>query len=131
MKNLGKALTFLALVCIYMLIAGGPGWRTLYGQKLAVVYGFGAVIALWFGGWSVGKLEPTSMRPVFIFLGIALMIAMFILMLGSRDVMKQLDRSANHSIRRMRASRSDRFQSPRQWRLAPTLMLNVRQTHHA
>jgi len=95
MKNLVKVVAFLALMSIYLVVAGGPGWRTLYGQKLAVIYGFGAVIALWFGGWSIGTLEPTSMRPLFITLGVVVMIVMFILMLGSRDAMKQLDRGAN------------------------------------
>jgi hypothetical protein len=53
-------------------------------------------MALWFGGQSIGTLEPTTMRPLFIALGAVVMIAMFILMLGSRDVMRQLDRGANH-----------------------------------
>jgi hypothetical protein len=96
MKNLAKILIFLGLMCIYLLAAGGPGWRTLFGQKLAVVYGLGGVMALWFGGQSIGTLEPTTMRPLFISLGVLLMIAIFILMLGSRDVMRQLDRGANH-----------------------------------
>ena len=100
MKNLAKCLTFLALMWLYLLIAGDPGWRTLYGQKLAVLYGFGAVMALWFGGRSIGTLEPTTMRPVFIGLGTVVMIVMFMLMLGSRDVMKQLDRGANHHTQR-------------------------------
>jgi hypothetical protein len=96
MKNLAKILIFLGLMCIYLLAAGGPGWRTLFGQKLAVFYGLGGVMALWFGGESIGTLEPTTMRPLFISLGVFLMIATFILMLGSRDVMRQLDRGANH-----------------------------------
>jgi len=95
MKNLAKVLIFLALMSIYLFVVGGPGWRTLYGQKLAVIYGLGAVMALWFGGQPIGTLEPTTMRPLFIVLGALAMIAMFILMLGSRDVMRQLDRGAN------------------------------------
>ena len=96
MKNLAKILIFLGLMCIYLLAAGGPGWRTLFGQKLAVFYGLGGVMALWFGGESIGTLEPTTMRPLFISLGVLLMVAIFILMLGSRDVMRQLDRGANY-----------------------------------
>ena len=69
MKNLAKALIFLDLISIYLLVAGGPGWRTLYGQKLAAIYGFGAAMALWFGGQRIGTLEPTTMRPLFIALG--------------------------------------------------------------
>jgi hypothetical protein len=114
MKNFGKVLTFLALMCLYLLIAGGPGWRTLYGQKLVVVYGFGAVIALWFGGRSIGTLQPITMRPVFIALGAVMMIVMFMLMLGSRDLMKQLDRGANHHTQRTPRLRYVCIQS--QWR---------------
>ena len=95
MKNLAKVLILLALMSIFLLVAGGPGWRTLYGQKLAVIYGFGAVMALWFGGQPIGTLEPTTLRSLFVALGAVVMIAMFVLMLGSRDVMRQLDRGAN------------------------------------
>ena len=104
MKNLAKTITLLLLIGMYLLAAGGPGWRTLYGQKLAVIYVFGAVMALWFGGKRIGTLEPTTMRPLFIALGVLLMLAMFILMLNSRDIMRQLDRGVNNSM--------DRPQSP-------------------
>jgi len=49
MKTVLKVVVFVALMCVYLLVAGRPGWHTLFGQKLAVIYGFGAVIALWFG----------------------------------------------------------------------------------
>lgn len=95
MKNIAKSVAFLLLMSIYLLATGGPGWRTLYGQKLAMIFGFAAIMALWFGSKPVGTLNPATMRPLFIFVGILLMVTIFILMWHSRDVMRHLDRSAD------------------------------------
>jgi hypothetical protein len=95
MRTLLKILAFAALMSLYLLFAGRSGWHTLFGRKLAVIYGFGAVIALWFGREPIGTLQPVTLRPIFIVFGAILMLGMFILMLTTRDVAKQLDRGAN------------------------------------
>ena len=58
----------------------------------AVIYMFGAVITLWFGGEPIGTLQPVTLRPIFVILGAILMLGMFILMLTTRDFTRQLDR---------------------------------------
>jgi hypothetical protein len=99
MRTFLKILAFAALMGLYLLFAGRPGWHTLFGRKLAVTYGFGAVIALWFGREPIGTLQPVTLRPIFILAGAMLMLGMFILMLTTRDVAKQLDRGASSSTR--------------------------------
>jgi hypothetical protein len=95
MRTVLKILAFAALMGLYLFFAGGPVWNTLFGRKLAVIYAFGAVIALWFGRDAIGTLQPVSLRPIFVVLGVILMLGIFILMLTTRDVAKQLDRRAN------------------------------------
>ena len=82
-------------MALYLFLAGKPGWNTLFGRKLMAIYAFGAVIALWFGREPIGTLQPVTLRPIFIALGVILMLAMFILMLTTRDTAKQLERRAN------------------------------------
>ena len=90
MKTVLKVLVFAALMGLYFFFAGAPGWETLYGRKLSVIYAFGAVMALWFGEERIGTLDPISLRPVFIILGVVLMVAMFVLMFTTRDTARQL-----------------------------------------
>jgi hypothetical protein len=95
MRTMLKILVFIGLLGIYFLFAGSPAWHTLFGRKLAVVYGLGAIIALWFGGDPIGTLQPVTLRPIFIAFGSILMLGIFILMLSTRGVTTQLDRAAN------------------------------------
>jgi uncharacterized membrane protein YfcA len=93
--NAAKGATFLALMCVYFYFAGRPAWDTLFGRKLAVWFGAGAVVALWVGGQRTGALEPVSLRPIFVLVGGVVMIAVFVLMLSTRDFAQQLQRRAN------------------------------------
>jgi len=90
MKTTLKILVFVALLVLYLSFAGALGWHTLYGRKLLVIYEFGAVMALWFGGQRIGTLDQISLRPIFITLGVILMLTMFILMVETRDTARQL-----------------------------------------
>jgi uncharacterized membrane protein YfcA len=90
MKNIFKVLVFIALIGAYFYFAGASGWQTLYGRKLAVIYGFGAVITLWLGGERIGTFDPISLRPIFIVLGLILMVVIFVLMFETRDEARQL-----------------------------------------
>jgi hypothetical protein len=107
-----KILTFFALVGFYFLFAGAPALDTLYGRKLAVIYGFGAVMALWFGGEPIGTLDPISLRSIFIALGAILMVMIFILMFETRDTAKQLQ-EIHGSVpnKSLQATRDDAFSS--------------------
>ncbi len=55
-----------------------------------VIYAFGAVLTLWLGDRRIGTLDPVSLRPIFIALGVILMVAVFVLMLATRDTARQL-----------------------------------------
>ena len=90
MKTTLKILTLIALLAFYLSLAGPPTWRTLFGQKLLVVYGFGAAMALWFGGRRIGTLDPISLRPIFVVLGVILMAAAFLIMFETRDTVRSL-----------------------------------------
>ena len=90
MKTTLKVLGFVALLVVYSLFSGATGWDSLFGRKLAVVYGFGAVMALWFGGERIGTLHPVSLRSIFIALGVILMVSAFIIMLTTRDLVSGL-----------------------------------------
>ena len=90
MKTILKTLGFIAVIGVYYFVAGTPAWHTNYGIKLAVIYQFGAVIAFWLGDKRIGTLDPISLRPIFIALGVILMVAMFVLMFQTRDTAGQL-----------------------------------------
>jgi hypothetical protein len=94
MKMMLKILVFVALIAVYFAVAGAPSWQTMFGRKLAVIYGAGAVIALWVGGQPIGTLQPVSLRPIFIAVGVILMLAVFILMFTTRDFARGLQGSA-------------------------------------
>jgi len=104
MKMTLKVLVFVALLVVYFAVAGAPSWETLFGRKLSVIYGAGAVIALWVGGQPIGTLQPVSLRPIFIAVGVILMLAVFILMFTTRDFARGLRGGApNHSLQRTAA----------------------------
>jgi hypothetical protein len=115
MRTLLKILLFAAFMGVYLFFAGRPGWNTLFGRKLTVIYGFGAVIALWFGREPIGTLHPVALRPIFILCGAMLMLAIFVLMLNTRDVARQLDRGANQRGTEDAAT-PVLFHAERQWR---------------
>lgn len=98
LKMAFKVLALVALVAVYFFVAGTPGWETLFGRKLAVVYGAGAVIALWGGGQPTGTLQPVSLRPVFITVGILLMLAVFVVMFTTRDFTRELRGNAPNQV---------------------------------
>jgi len=85
MKMTFKIVAFVALLSIYFLVSGATGWHSLYGRKLVVIYGFGAVLALWVGGEPIGMFRPITLRPIFMAVGIIIMLAVFILMYLTRD----------------------------------------------
>ena len=91
-KTFLKIIVFVALVSLYVLLAGRPGWHTLFGRKLAGFYVLGALMACWFGGQPIGTLQPVTLRPIFIVLGAILMGGIFVLMLTTRDFTDRLDR---------------------------------------
>jgi hypothetical protein len=93
--NMVKVITFLLLMCVYLYFAGRPAWETLFGRKLAVWFGAGAVVALWVGGQRIGTLEPVSLRAVFVLVGAIVMIGAFVTMWGTRDVARELHGEAN------------------------------------
>ena len=90
MKTTLKILAFIALLVLYLSVSGAPGWPTLYGRKLFVIYVFGAVLALWIGSQRIGTLDPISLRPIFVALGVFVMAAAFVIMLTTRDTAKSL-----------------------------------------
>ena len=100
MKMTLRVLVFVALMAVYLAFAGAPGWQTLLGRKLTVIYGAGAVLALWVGGQPIGTLQPVSLRPIFITVGVILMLGVFILMLSTKDVVKSSAGGPHHALHR-------------------------------
>jgi hypothetical protein len=86
-----KVSILIALVALYYALAGSTAWRTSFGRKIATLYEAGAIIALWVGGRPIGTLQPVSLRPIFVGLGIFLLLGGFILMLTTRDFARRLE----------------------------------------
>src|ERR1041384_1814649 len=119
MKTALKILAFVALMGIYSYFFGAPAWHTNFGIKLSVVYGLGAVMAWWFGGERIGTLDPISLRSMFVVLGVILMLAMFIVMVGTRDTARRpLEIHGSAPTKSLRAPRDGRASSASRFALA-------------
>jgi hypothetical protein len=73
MTPLYRVAVLLALVALFVLCCGDFTVAPFVYARLFTMYGFGAVMALFFKGDEIGTLQPISTRPVFIIVGILLM----------------------------------------------------------
>jgi hypothetical protein len=83
-KTKQKAAYFILALALFGLVAGSD-LRHAGVTRLAIYYTGAAIFVFWIGGDPIGALRPASMRPLCIFLGGIVMIALFIMMLFVKE----------------------------------------------
>jgi hypothetical protein len=97
-KTKQKAIYFTAAILLFVLVAGAD-LRNSWIWWMGCLYVTAAIFAFWRGGEPFGIYQKITMRPIFIWVGAFMMVAMFVFMLLYKEMLHHhYDHAPNTSL---------------------------------